>query len=110
MLQLIHLKNSLIKSEIFETIKYSNYFKLNKNGKQNTLYYNESIYILNYFKDKDIYVSYGKLLDINNNEIIHNIVLEIYFRDFKKKINYKNVEKILKKIDQQWRGHPLSNG
>ena len=39
-----------------------------------------------------------------------NIVLEIYFRDFKKKINYKNVEKILKKIDQQRRGHPLSNG
>jgi len=31
----------------------------------------ESIYILNYSKNKDIFVSYGKLLDINNNEIFH---------------------------------------
>ena len=47
----------------------------------------------------------------NKNKSDNNIiVLEIYFRDFKKKINYKNVEKILKKIDQQRRGHPLSNG
>ena len=43
-------------------------------------------------------------------KLLEDIVLEIYFRDFKKKINYKNVEKILKKIDQQRRGHPLSNG
>ena len=44
--------------------------KLNKEDSPN--YLDESIYILNYLKSNDIYVSYGKLLDINNNEIIHN--------------------------------------
>ena len=39
-------------------------------------YLHESIYILNYFKDKDIFVSYGKLLDINNKEIFHKCNLK----------------------------------
>ena len=52
-----------------------NYLKLDKielNKTESPDYLDESIYLLNYHKDKDIYVSYGKLLDINNNEIIHN--------------------------------------
>ena len=52
-----------------------NYLKLDKielNKTESPDYLDESIYLLNYHKDKDIFVSYGKLLDINNNEIIHN--------------------------------------
>ena len=52
-----------------------NYLKLDKKKKkkkQSPNYLDESIYILNYLKSNDIYVSYGKLLDINNNEIVHN--------------------------------------
>ena len=52
-----------------------NYLKLDKielNKTESPDYLDDSIYLLNYHKDKDIYVSYGKLLDINNNEIIHN--------------------------------------
>ena len=46
--------------------------KIELNKTESPDYLDESIYLLNYHKDKDIYVSYGKLLDINNNEIIHN--------------------------------------
>ena len=46
--------------------------KIKLNKKESPNYLDESIYSLNYHKDKDIYVSYGNLLDINNNEIIHN--------------------------------------
>ena len=46
-----------------------NYFKLNKKENQN--YLDESIYLLNNYKDKDI-VSYGKLLYINNSDITYN--------------------------------------
>ena len=55
-----------------------NYFKLKRIEEPmyfyniNNLYNNESIYLLNYLKDNNIYVSYGKLLNINNKEIIHN--------------------------------------
>ena len=52
-----------------------NYLKLDKielNRAESPDYLDESKYLLNYHKDKDIFVSYGKLLDINNNEIIHN--------------------------------------
>ena len=55
--------------------KIINYLKLDKiklNKTESPDYLDESIYLLNYHKDKDIFVSYGKLLDINNNEIIHN--------------------------------------
>ena len=51
-----------------------NYFKINgiKDPKNsNNFYYNESIYLLNYLKKKDIYVSFGKLLDINETQIFH---------------------------------------
>ena len=37
----------------------------------NNLYSNESIYILNYAKDKDIAVSYGKLTHLNNANIFN---------------------------------------
>ena len=52
-----------------------NSFKLDKNSDINYLhhkYSNESIYILDYRKNKDIFVSYGKLLNINNSDITHN--------------------------------------
>ena len=52
-----------------------NYFKQNNKESQdylNNSYLNESIYILNKTKDKDIFVSYGKLLYINNSDITHN--------------------------------------
>ena len=52
-----------------------NYFKLDKKDRPKNLdilYNNESIYLLNYLKDNDIYVSYGKLLDINHKELFHN--------------------------------------
>ena len=38
----------------------------------NNIYLDESIYLLNYSKNKDIFVSYGKLLYINNSDITHN--------------------------------------
>ena len=46
--------------------------KIELNKTESPDYLDESIYLLNYHKDKDIYVSYGKLLDINNKEIIYN--------------------------------------
>ena len=52
-----------------------NYLKLDKiklNKKESPNYLDESIYILNYLKSNDIYVSYGKLININNNDIYHN--------------------------------------
>ena len=55
-----------------------NYFNLNEKERPNylydlnNLYSDESIYLLNYSKDKDIFVSYGKLLNINNSDIRHN--------------------------------------
>ena len=38
----------------------------------NNLYINESIYLLNCHKNKEIFVSYGNLQDINNENIFHN--------------------------------------
>ena len=38
----------------------------------NNIYLDESIYLLNYSKCRDIFVSYGKLLYINNSDITHN--------------------------------------
>ena len=52
----------------------SNYFKSNQSIEPNYLndkYSNESIYIINYPKDKDIVVSYGKSPLLNNSEIQH---------------------------------------
>ena len=55
-----------------------NYFNLNEKERPNylddlnNLYSDESIYLLNYPKNKDIFVSYGKLLNINNSDIRHN--------------------------------------
>ena len=52
-----------------------NYFKLDKKDRPKNLdifYNNESIYLLNYLKDNDKYVSYGELLDINHKELFHN--------------------------------------
>ena len=52
-----------------------NYFKQNNKESRdylNNSYLNESIYILNKTKDKDIFVSYGKLLYTNNSDIIYN--------------------------------------
>ena len=52
-----------------------NYLKLNKiklYNKEYRNYVNESIYLLNNPKNKDMFVSYGKLKDINNTQIIHN--------------------------------------
>ena len=51
-----------------------NYLKLIKKDEPN--YLNESIYLINYPKDKNIFVSYGKLLDINNKEIFYNSSLK----------------------------------
>ena len=51
-----------------------NYFKSNENEDPNYLndiYSNESIYIINYPKDKDIVVSYGKSPLLNESEIQH---------------------------------------
>ena len=51
-----------------------NYFKSNQGIQPNYLnnkYSNESIYIINYPKDKDIVVSYGKSPLLNNSEIQH---------------------------------------
>ena len=55
-----------------------NYFNLNEKERPNylydlnNLYSDESIYLLNYSKCRDIFVSYGKLLNINNSDIRHN--------------------------------------
>ena len=52
-----------------------NYFKQKKKESQdylNNSYLNESIYLLNNTKDKDIFVSYGKLLYTNNSDITYN--------------------------------------
>ena len=52
-----------------------NYFKLDKKERQkylDILYNIESIYLLHHLDEKEIFVSYGKLIDINNKEIIHN--------------------------------------
>ena len=52
-----------------------NYFKQKKKESPdylNNSYLNESIYLLNKTKTKDIFVSYGKLLYINNSDITHN--------------------------------------
>ena len=52
-----------------------NYFKQNKKESPeylNNLYLDESIYSLNYSKGRDLFVSYGKLLYINNSNITHN--------------------------------------
>ena len=38
----------------------------------NNIYNNNSIYLLNYPNNKDIFVSYGKILYINNTDLIHN--------------------------------------
>ena len=52
-----------------------NYIKLNKKERiydMDNLYINESIYLLNCHKNKEIFVSYGNLQDINNENIFHN--------------------------------------
>ena len=52
-----------------------NYLKLDKiklNKRESPDYLDESIYLLNYHKEKDIYVSYGKVINTNNNDIYHN--------------------------------------
>ena len=49
-----------------------NYLKLNKKEKLNQLNYmysNDSIYVLNYLKTRDIFVSYGKLSYLNISEL-----------------------------------------
>ena len=46
--------------------------KIKLNKKESPNYLDESIYILNYLKSNDIYVSYGKLINTNNNDIYHN--------------------------------------
>ena len=56
----------------FEVINYLKLDKIKLNKKESPNYLDESIYLLSNLKDNDIYVSYGKYLDINNTEIIHN--------------------------------------
>ena len=59
--------------------KIINYFKLNKKEVLNNLNYiysNESIYILNYLKDNDKVVSYGKLEYLNNTELFYQCNIE----------------------------------
>ena len=46
--------------------------KIKLNKKENPNYLDESIYLFNYLKSNDLYVSYGKLININNNDIFHN--------------------------------------
>ena len=51
-----------------------NYFQLDKEENLNSLHYiniNESIYLLNYPKDKDIFVSYGILKHLNKTELFY---------------------------------------
>ena len=50
-----------------------NFFALNKIHEPN--YYNESIYSLNYYDDKNIFASYGKILEENNKEIMHQCII-----------------------------------
>ena len=53
--------------------KLINYLKLDKiklNKKESPNYLDESIYLLNHLKNNDLYVSYGKLININNNDYI----------------------------------------
>ena len=54
--------------------KIINYFALNKKEELNNLnniYSNESMYILNYNKNNDIFVSYGNILYLNNTELYY---------------------------------------
>ena len=56
-----------------EFIPFSYFHKFNKKENLyylNNLYLNESIYLINNTKDKDIFVSYGKLLYENNADNI----------------------------------------
>ena len=56
-----------------------NYFKLDKKDRPkylDILYNIESIYLLQHPDEKEIFVSYGKLLDINNKEIFHKCNLK----------------------------------
>ena len=46
--------------------------KIDLNKRESPDYLDESIYLLNYHKEKDIYVSYGKVINTNNNDIYHN--------------------------------------
>ena len=66
-----NLKNKYLELDD-EIINFLNFDKTKLKMKEVPNYLHESIYILNYYKDKDIFVSYGKILDINNKEIIHN--------------------------------------
>ena len=56
----------------YEVINYLKLDKIKLNKKESPNYLDESIYLLNYLKSNDIYVSYGKLININNNDIYHN--------------------------------------
>ena len=54
--------------------KIINYFALNKKEELNNLnniYSKESMYILNYNKNNDIFVSYGNILYLNNTELYY---------------------------------------
>ena len=70
-----NLKNKYLELDD-EIIIYLNLEKTKLLKKEGPNYLYKSIYILNYFNDKDIFVSYGKLLDINNNEIFHKCNLK----------------------------------
>ena len=69
----LKIKYLELDDEIINYFKLSK-IKLNKNEYQN--YLNESIYLLHYHDNKDIFISYGKLLDINNTEIIHKCIIK----------------------------------
>ena len=70
-----NLKNKYLEldDEIINFLKLDK-TKLKKKEGPNYLY--DSIYILNYNKNKDIFVSYGKLLDINNSKLFHKCNLK----------------------------------
>ena len=58
--------------EINNKDNINNYILLDDNILNNNIKYeNESLYILNYINNKDIYTSYGILISINENKIIH---------------------------------------
>ena len=64
-----------------------NYFELDFKDRPkylDILYNNESIYLLHHPDKKNIFVSYGKILDLNNKEIIHNCNINenIWFANF----------------------------
>ena len=59
-----------------EIINFLKFDKTKLKRKEDPNYLHELIYILNYSKDKDIFVSYGKILDINNKEIFHKCNLK----------------------------------